>query len=154
MTVPPLQRNEKPRTATGNYAQDWPSYNLATINEKPLFPQVLHLICSHVQEPVLSGPGRPKASYKEQAFCVTLKQFETDASRRFIGDLMIAKERNLLEHVPHFNSVSNYGRDALLVDILKQLVVRSSFPLRNREKGIAIDSTSFSTDEYIQWCKV
>ncbi len=148
-----FERREKPRTASGNYAQDWPSYNLAQANEKRLSPQVLRMLCEYVQDPVTSGPGRPKAKYGDQAFCVVMKELETDCGRRLTSDLQIASELNLLKHVPHFNSVSNYGRDEYLAEVLEHLVIRSSFPLRDYEKGIAIDSTSFSSDQYVQWRK-
>lgn len=149
-----IERKKKPRTASGNYAQDWPSYNLAQANEKRLSPQIARMLCEYVSDPVTTGPGRPKANYSDQVFCVVMKELETDCGRRLTSDLEIACERNLLKHVPHFNSVSNYARDEYLAETMEHLIVRSSFPLRNHEKGIAIDSTSFSTDQYVQWRKV
>lgn len=149
-----IERRPKLKTASGKYAQDWQSYNLIQTNEKFLFPQILRLLCGFVVEPVDSGPGRRRTKYADQVFCVVMKAFECDSARRYIADLKVARDRKLLSHVPHFNSVLNYGRDELLVEILQHLVVRSSFPLRKLEKIIAIDSTSFSTDQYVQWSKV
>lgn len=149
-----FKRATKLKTATGNHTQDWEIYNLIQTNEKFLVPQILRMLCDFVVEPVATGPGRPKAKYADQVFCVVIKAFEVDSARRYTADLRIAEERKLLGHVPHFNSVLNYGRDEQLVEILQHLVVRSSFPLRKLEKGIAIDSTSFSTDQYVRWSKV
>lgn len=149
-----IVKRKKPRTVNGNYGQKWGPYNLAQINEKLLFPQILRVLCDYVVDPVISGPGRPSADYGDKVFCIVIKAFESDSARRCTADLMIAAERKLIAHVPHFNTVLNYGRDEQLAEILEQLVIRSSFPLRNHEKGIAIDSTSFSTDQYVRWRQV
>jgi transposase len=149
-----FKRATKRKTKNGNHTQNWPLYNLIQTNEKFLFPQILRKLCGFVVEPIASGPGRPKTKCADQVFCVVIKAFECDSGRRFTADLQIAAERNLLGRVPHFNSVLNYGRNEQLVEILQHLVVRSSFPLRKLEKGIAVDSTSFSTDQYVQWSKV
>jgi transposase len=149
-----FKRKPKPKTSNGNHSQNWKIYNLVQTMEKFLFPQILRILCGFVPEPVTSCPGRPKTKYADQVFCLVIKAFECDSGRRYTSDLHTASERKLLDRVPHFNSVLNYGRDEQLVEILQHLVVRSSFPLRKLEKIIAIDSTSFSTDQYVQWSKV
>jgi transposase len=149
-----IKKRKKPRTVNGNYSQNWPQYNLGQTTEKVLFPPTLQMLCEYVVDPLSSGPGRPSAGYKEKVFCVVIKAFESDSARRCTADLTIAAERGLISNVPHFNTLLNYARDEQLAEILEQLIIRSSFPLRNHEKGIAIDSTSFSTDQYISWRQV
>src|SRR6266404_1449048 len=95
-----FQRTTKPKTSNGNHSQDWETYNLIQTNEKSLFPQILRMLCEFVVEPLATGPGRPKAKYADQAFCVVIKAFECDSARRYTADLRIATERKLLGHVP------------------------------------------------------
>ncbi len=149
-----IEKTKKPRTVSGNHGQFWKEYNLAQTTEKVDVPKIARVLCEYVVDPVSSGPGRPSADYADKAFCVLIKAFESDSARRCTADLTIAADLGLISHVPHFNTVLNYARDEYLAEILEQLVIRSSFPLRKHEKGIAVDSTSFSTDQYVRWRQV
>jgi len=72
-------------------------------------------------------------------------------SRRFTTDIQTAKRDGLIDHAPHFNTVSNYLSDPALTPLLKSLIETSASPLKAVESDFAIDSTGFSTTTYSRW---
>jgi transposase len=145
----------KTRTAAGNSSQEWATYNLFATTEKEDFPWLAWELAQHAVEPIaLYGPGRPGISYPERVLCLLLKAFCRESARRLTPDLKIAHVRGHLSRTPHFNSVLNFLRDEALTDVLEYLLIVSSWPLRPYESYFAIDSTSFSTDEFKQWRNV
>lgn len=132
------------------YAQQWPAYNKAQCEEKPLFMELLANLCSGVEQPAYDF-GRPKLSLADMIYCSVFKVYSTFSGRRFTGDMKTAKEKGYIDKVPHYNSVFNYLQKPEFTKILKELIVKSSLPLRSVETNFAVDSTGFSTCHYARW---
>jgi transposase len=73
------------------------------------------------------------------------------SSRRFICDLREAQKRGLISKTPHFNSISNYLEMECMTPYLKQLILDSSIPLKIIESDFAVDSSGFSTGQFLRW---
>lgn len=134
------------------YRQEWHEYNLAQTNEKARLQELLFDLCRGIDEPVQTF-GRPRLSFADMLFCITLKVYSTFSSRRFISDLHTARERGFIEKVPHFNSISNYLEMEELTPYLKQLITESSLPLKSVEWDFAVDSSGFATGQFQRWMK-
>jgi len=132
------------------YKQDWPAYNEAQTQEKALFQKLLHDLCSNIMEPQ-QRRGRPRLSYRDMIFAAAFKVYSTMSSRRFITDLNEAQEKGYIEKTPHFNSIFNYLELECLTPILHQLITVSGLPLKALETSFAVDSSGFSTTEYVRW---
>jgi transposase len=132
------------------YKQDWPAYNEAQTQEKALFQKLLHDLCSNIVEP-MQGKGRPRLSYRDMIFAAAFKVYSTMSSRRFMTDLKEAQEKGYLEKAPHFNSIFNYLELECLTPILHQLIMVSALPLKALESSFAVDSSGFSTCQYVRW---
>lgn len=132
------------------YTQDWPNYNLAQQNEKAQFVALLRDLCATVEQPEQTM-GRPGLPLADMAFATTFKVYSGFSSRRFTTDLRHAAYLGLIDHAPHFNSVSNYLADPTLTPILRELVERSAGPLQSVEVDFAVDSTGFATKIYHRW---
>ena len=118
------------KTVKVTYTQEWSAYNTAQINEKALFQKLLHDLCSEVVEPVHTK-GRPRLSRRDMIFSAAFKVYSTVSSRRFISDLADAHAKNYISKVPHFNSIFNYLESTEITPILRELIARSSLPLKN-----------------------
>lgn len=132
------------------YKQDWTAYNTAQTNEKALFLKLLHDLCSNIVEPP-QGKGRPRLSYRDMIFAAAFKVYSTVSSRRFISDLNEAQGKGYIEKTPHFNSIFNYLELESLTPILHQLITVSALPLKALETSFAVDSSGFSTCQYVRW---
>ncbi len=132
------------------YAQNWPAYNKAQCDEKPMFMSLLAGLCSQIEQPEYKF-GRPTLSLADMAFCSVFKVYSLYSGRRFSGDMKMAQEKGYIDRVPHFNSVFNYLRKPELTPILKDMIVKSSSALRLVENDFAIDSTGFSTSQFGRW---
>lgn len=132
------------------YKQDWPAYNLAQTNEKRHFQDLLHDLCSRIQEPT-QAKGRPRLSLADAVFCVAFKVYSTFSGRRFISDLCDAQEKGYIDHVPHFNSIFNYLEKPELTDVLTSLIQTASLPLKAIETDFAVDASGFTTSRFIRW---
>jgi transposase len=84
-------------------------------------------------------------------FCANLKVFLKSQSRQSTEDLREAWRKDLINKVPHFNSVSNYLRMQSLTAKLTKLIEISSLPLEQMETDFAVDSTGLSTCRYARW---
>jgi transposase len=133
------------------YTQQWTAYNRAQVEEKDTFLTLLSALCETVPQPQRAKTGRPAVPMAARAFATTYKVYSRFSSRRFSSDLREAGRRGLVEHVPHFNSVSNYMRDPRMTTALQHLITTSALPLRAVEQDFAIDSTGFSTSRFIRW---
>ena len=56
-----------------------------------------------------------------------------------------------MEAAPHYNSISRYLEDPALTPILKAMIEESAAPLRSVERDFAVDSSGFSTCNYVRW---
>jgi hypothetical protein len=132
------------------YAQAWPAYNEAQTKEKALFQSLLHDLCKTVPEPAYKA-GRPPLAIADKVFSIAFKIYSTVSCRRFVTDLQEAHAKGYLSQLPCYNSVFNYLEAENLTPILKSLIEQSSLPLRALENDFAVDSSGFSTYQFVSW---
>jgi transposase len=141
-----------PKQTKPIYRQQWHEYNLAQINEKAKFQELLHDLCQNVDNiPRKPGAGRSRFPLREMIFCAAFKVYSTVSGRRFISDLREAQRRGLISKVPHFNSIFNYFELEGVTAWLKQLIEMSSQPLSEVDWNFAVDSSGFTTGHYKRW---
>jgi transposase len=160
-----LMREEKPDGSTvvtetmkvtrKTYSQDWKAYNTAQTHEKSELQALLYELCRNVSEPERrKGRGRPQLSLSDMIFSSTYKIYSTVSGRRFATDLREAKQRGYLSHLPHYNSVFNYLESEALTPYLYELIKLSAAPLKSIESDFAVDSSGFSTGQFMRWLDV
>lgn len=132
------------------YRQEWSAYNTAQTNEKALFQKLLNELCDSVEEPAQTK-GRPRLSYRDMIFSAAFKVFSTVSGRRFMCDLSDSHAKGYIAKVPHFNSIFNYLELEALTPVLQELITRSALPLKALETDFAVDSSGFSTCQYVTW---
>lgn len=132
------------------YSQDWTAYNTAQTNEKHLFESLLHDLCSGIVEPV-QEKGRPRLTYKDMIFAGAFKVYCGMSARRFATDLSEAQAKGHISDAAHFNSVNRYLANPALTSLLHALIAQSSLPLKAIETEFAVDSSGFSTCNYVRW---
>lgn len=84
----------------------------------------------------------------------TFKVYSTVSGRRFMSDLREAKARGYLSQTPHYNSVFRYLEAEALTPYLYSLINTSSLPLKSVESDFAVDSSGFSTGQFMRWLDV
>jgi transposase len=153
-----VKRSEKSRCMMENinprptYSQEWTAYNQAQTNEKAQFLSLLYSLCQNIEDLPRKGvAGRNRLPLSEMIFCAVFKVFSLVSGRRFISDLQEANRRGYISKTPHFNSIFNYLELEEMTDILKQMIVTSSLPLKSVEHDFAVDSSGFSTGLYRKW---
>jgi transposase len=87
-------------------------------------------------------------------FSSTYKVYSTVSGRRFATDLREAKARGYLTRLPHYNSVFRYLESEALTPYLKELISLSAKPLQSVESDFAVDSSGFSTGQFMRWLDV
>jgi hypothetical protein len=97
------------------------------------------------------GRGRPCVPYPDAIFAAVYKVYSTFSGRRFMTDLRDARDGGHVAVAPHYNSVFRVLEDPTVTPTLRQLVIRSSLPLRVVETKFAADSTGFSTNKFARW---
>ena len=132
------------------YKQVWKAYNSAQTNEKARFLELLHALCSNVDEPIQTM-GRTRLPMADMLFATTFKVFEAVSSRRFMTDLKDACARRYISRMPSFNSINNYLNMPELTPYLQYLITQSALPLKAVESNFAVDSSGFSTCQYERW---
>lgn len=140
------------RTASGNYRQAWSEYNMAQTHERAIFQRLLYELCQIIEEPIQTK-GRPRLPLSNILFCIVLKVYSTVSSRRFISNLREAQTDHYIEHIPHFNSISNYLEQENLTPTIKQLIAESSLVLKGVESDFAVDSSGFSIGRVVHCSK-
>jgi len=135
------------------YSQDWKAYNLAQTHEKAELQSLLYELCRTVLEPE-QHRGRPRLPLADIIFSTTFKVYSTLSTRRFITDLHEAKERGYISKLPTFSSLFRYLESDTLTPHLYQLITVSSLPLKAIETDFAVDSSGFSTGQFIRWLDV
>jgi len=135
------------------YKQNWPAYNAAQTNEKPLFLKLLSELCSTIEEPAPAF-GRPPLPLRDMIFCAGFKTYSTVSCRRFVGDLEDAVAKGFIAQAPHYNSIFNYLETENTKAILLDLIEKSSLPLASLESDFAIDSSGFSSSRFVKWFDV
>jgi len=132
------------------YAQDWAAYNAAQTNEKDKFLQLLHDLCSRIEEPP-QAKGRKRVRLADAVFMATYKIYTTFSSRRFMSDLRDAEAKGYISKARHFNSVLKAIENPDLFPILQELIVKSSQPLKAVDADFAVDSSGFSMSRFDKW---
>lgn len=133
------------------YKQNWPRYNEAQTTEKRRFQVLLADLCRAV--PQLPNPerGQQRAPTADVVFAMVFKVYSTVSSRRFTCDLEDAREKGYITQAIHFNSICRAFDTEELTPILKDLIVRSSLPLKTIETTFAPDSSGFSSSRFVRW---
>ena len=132
------------------YSQDWKAYDKAQTNEKLFFLKLLRDLCNNIEQQKYKF-GRPKLPFEDLIFASALKVYSTFSLRRFMSDLKIAKEMNLINSLPCYSSISHFMEREDITDILKELISISASPLREVETSFAADSSGFSTSRFARW---
>lgn len=135
------------------YPQDWKAYNAAQTQEKSQLQALLYELCRNLPEPE-QRRGRPRLSLADIIFASTFKVYSTVSGRRFQSDLQEARRRGFLSKMPSYNSVFRYLEAEALTPYLYELITTSSLPLKSVERDFAVDSSGFSTGQFIRWMDV
>lgn len=135
------------------YTQNWPAYNAAQTEEKSRLQALLYELCRMIPEPE-QRRGRPRLSLADIIFASTFKIYSTVSGRRFQSDLQEARRRGFLSKMPSYNSVFRYLEAEVLTPYLEQLIALSAQPLRSVEEDFALDSSGFSTGQFVRWLDV
>jgi transposase len=133
-----------------NYAQNWPAYRLAQINEKTKLQQLLYELCSGIDEPIQTM-GRTRIPMSDMIFAAAYKVYSQVSSRRFMSDLREAQQRRYISKLPCYNTVNNYIEMEEITPYLQWLIIQSSLPLKAVETDFAVDSSGFSTCQHVRW---
>jgi transposase len=144
---------ENPSKVRRTYKQEWPAYNAAQTNEKARLQTLLYELCQGIEEPIQTF-GRPRLPIADMIFCAVFKVYSTVSARRFISDLTEAQRRGYISKTPHFNSIFNYLETEGMTAYLKELIAQSSLPLKTIESDFAVDSSGFSTGQFVRWFDV
>lgn len=138
------------------YSQDWTSYNEAQTKEKTISEKLIIELMNSIpdKEIYTKKGGRPWTPLRDRIFIMFLYCHAGYSSRRTISELNAAKERGLIEKIPHFNSILNFFHNKSVTPMLLKLIWITALPLRNIETDIAIDSSGFSTSRFQQWFNV
>jgi len=80
-----------------------------------------------------------------------MKVYGTASGRRSMTDIREYETLQLIDRAPHYNSIFAILEDPTITPILRALVETSPRALRDVEKDFAVDSTGFSTRNYVQW---
>jgi transposase len=132
------------------YKQEWTAYNQAQTNEKHIFQSLLYDLCNLIVEPD-KGMGRPRLPYRDMVFSAAFKVYSGMSTRRFATDLSEAQVKGYVGKAAHFNSVCRYLDNPALTPLLRELITQSSLPLKAIESDFAVDSSGFSTCQYVRW---
>src|SRR5882672_3386929 len=135
------------------YSQNWPAYNTAQTQEKSQLQELLYELCRTIAEPE-QRRGRPRLSLADIIFSSTFKIYSTVSGRRFQSDLREAKRRGFLSKIPAYNSVFRYLESEALTPYLYELIATSALPLKSVERDFAVDSSGFSTGQFMRWLDV
>jgi transposase len=135
------------------YTQNWPAYNAAQTQEKSQLQALLYELCKNLPEPE-QRRGRPRLSLADIIFASTFKIYSTVSGRRFQSDLQEAKRRGFLSKMPSYNSVFRYLEAEALTPYLYELIATSALPLKSVEHDFAVDSSGFSTGQFMRWFDV
>jgi transposase len=155
-----IARNEKgekppadPKPTKPTYRQEWPAYNASQVHEKSKFLMLLYELCQGVEAPV-QNCGRRRIPLSDVIFCAAFKVYTVTAGRRLMTDLRQAHADGYISRVPHYNSLFNYLEMSDLIPYLREMITRSSLPLKAIEHQFAVDSTGFSTGRFTRWYSV
>ncbi|MBU2496862.1 MAG: transposase, partial [Nanoarchaeota archaeon] len=122
-----------------SYSQDWKAYNKSQTSEKLVFMKLLKDLCENIEQPEYKF-GRPTLPFADMLFGSVMKVYTGFSLRRFVSDMKIAKEMQLVDKVPCYSSLSNFMNREEVKSILKETILLSSLPLKDIETDFAVDS--------------
>ena len=140
----------RPTHEKESYSQQWSSYDKATINQKPIFMEMLSSLTSLVPQPDYSV-GRPALPISDMTYASVMKVYSTFSFRRFMSDIEIAQSNDYVSIVPCYASIGHFMQREDITPILENLVRISSLPLKTVETDFSIDSTGFGTSNFQRW---
>ena len=153
-----IQREEQPDGSTletkavqVKYTQDWTAYNKAQTNEGEHFRVLLRDLCDTIVEPPPQRTGRPRLPLSDMVFAMGIKVYSHKSGRRSISFIKDAKDKGLIDRIPHFNSLLRYMEKPEMNEVLRELIQLSALPLVPVEHDFAVDSSGFSTSYYHRW---
>ena len=132
------------------YKQDWTNYNKAQTHEGDHFRFLLRELCNTIEEPPQTF-GRPRLPLSDMLYAMAVKVYCGMSGRRAMSFIRDAKERGLIDKMPHFNSVLRYLEKPEMTELLRELIQRSALPLASVETDFAVDSSGFATSYYHRW---
>src|SRR5262245_25829016 len=150
--APPIDTDAVPKKRS--YGQVWEAYNEAQTHEKDYFQELLADLCAAIPEPAPRGGtkgGRPPAPLRDALFICVFKVYSTFSARRFASDMREAHRRGHLTEDLSCDIAWKYLRKDEVTQILHDLIVRSSLPLRSVDFDFAIDSSGFGTSKFERW---
>jgi len=134
------------------YAQDWPAYNAAQVNEKSRLQVLLRDLLLGIPEPEQKPKrGNQPLKLRDAIFAAVFKVYSTVSGRRFMSDLRDAKDKGYINHAPCYNSIFNVLEDESATEVLLALIIESANPLKAIETKFACDSTGFSSSRFDKW---
>src|ERR1044071_8921628 len=95
--------------------------------------------------------GRTRLPLRDMVFAAVYKVYSMVSSRRFMSDLKEAWVKDYISKLPNYNSINHYLDMPELAPLLQWLITQSSLPLKSVETDFAIDSSGFSTCQYVRW---
>ena len=137
-------------TQKQTYKQNWPVYDLAQMTEKRRFLELLADLCKGIQEPP-APKGRKPNPLADMIFSAVFKIYSTVSLRRFGTDLAEATVKGYLSKTIHPVKIGSFLENEKLTPVLVSLITASSLPLRVIESDFAVDSTGFSTSQFVRW---
>ena len=138
------------KTVRVTYRQEWTAYNAAQTHEKEMVSELLRGLCDGIPSPQQTK-GRPRLPLSDVVFSAVVKVYSTMSGRRAMGDLRECQSQGRIDKAPHYNSIFHYLENPSLTPIFKSLVEESANPLRALETDFAVDSSGFSTSNFIRW---
>ena len=138
------------RTVRVTYGQNWTAYNAAQTHEKARVAELLRGLCDGIAQ-APQGRGRPRLPLADVLFGAVMKVYSTVSGRRATTDLRECESKGQLAAAPHYNSLFRYLADPALTPVLKAMIEESALPLRAVESDFAVDSSGFSTCNYVRW---
>ncbi|MFH1840283.1 MAG: transposase [Nanoarchaeota archaeon] len=144
---------DKKKKKKKKYTQNWTTYNLAQTNEFVMFQDILIELIDNLVEvrKPLYKKGRSFANFKDMIFCCVMRVYFDKSSRRSTSYFALAKGKDYIERIPHFNTVLSYYKNTQMTSVLKHLIEKSGIPLKELEKDFTVDSSGFSTSLYGRW---
>jgi transposase len=136
--------------ARPTYSQDWASYNQAQTHEKELVAQMLHSLCSAIENPEYRR-GRPRIPLADGVFAAVMKVYSGAGGRRTMTDIREYEARGFIDSAIHYNRIFEQLENPAVTHILKAMIEESARPLREIESDFAVDSSGFSTRVYRRW---
>lgn len=130
---------------------EWPLYNLCQIEEKRRFQVLLHDLCRGLPNPEERRTGRERTAMSDMVYSCVMKVYSGLSSRRFGTDLDEATEKGYVSRKMHPGMTWAFFKCDLMTPVLRELIVRSSLPLRAIETTFAPDSSGFSTSRFVRW---